>query len=290
MNSRIITCSVTGSADVVQKNPAVPVSPKQIADSAIAAVKAGAAIVHIHVRDRTTGAPSMDLDLYTEAFNRIKDSGVDVLINLTTGAGARFIPVNENPLLGAKGSTLAAWQKRVEHIVALKPEVCSLDVGSFNFGEHAFINTPSHLREMSAEIMKAGTKPEMEVFELGHIRLAKHLIERNLVSGTPLFQVCLGIPYAAPADVETLIAMKAYLPANANWSAFGIGAQMFPMVAHTALLGGHVRVGLEDSIYIRKGELASDNVSLVKRAVAILESLDLAPASPSEARSILGLQ
>ncbi len=289
MNSRIITCSVTGSADVAAKNPAVPVSPKQIADSAVAAARAGAAIVHIHVRDPSTGKPSMDLELYRETFTRIKESGTDVIINLTTGAGARFIPDNDNPLLGAKGSTLSTWQKRVEHIVALKPDICSLDVGSFNFGEHAFINTPSHLREMSAEVRKCGTKPEMEVFELGHIRLAKDLIERKLIADTPLFQLCLGIPYAAPADVRTLVAMKAYLPSNANWSAFGIGAQMFPMVAHAALLGGHVRVGLEDSIYIRKGVLASDNVSLVERAVAILNALDLKPASAGEARAILGL-
>jgi 3-dehydrocarnitine:acetyl-CoA trimethylamine transferase len=285
----IITCALTGGATLSGKNKAVPVTPREIADSAIEAARAGAAIVHIHVRDPETGQPSMRADLYRETVQRIRDSGVDVIINLTTGPGARFVPGDEDPRIGGAGTTLKPWPERVAHVEELKPEVCSLDVGSMNFGEHVFVNTPAHLRKMAEAIRKTGTKPELEVFDLGHIRLARRLVEDGLVAPPPLFQICLGIPWGAPATPETMLAMRSNLPAGAIWAGFGIGATQFPMVAQAVLLGGHVRVGLEDNLYLRRGVLAPSNGALVERAAAIIDQLGEQPASAQEARSILTL-
>jgi 3-dehydrocarnitine:acetyl-CoA trimethylamine transferase len=285
----IITCALTGGATLSGKNKAVPVTPREIADSAIEAARASAAIVHIHVRDPETGQPSMRADLYRETVQRIRDSGVDVIINLTTGPGARFVPGDEDPRIGGAGTTLKPWPERVAHVEELKPEVCSLDVGSMNFGEHVFVNTPAHLRKMAEAIRKTGTKPELEVFDLGHIRLARRLVEDGLVAPPPLFQICLGIPWGAPATPETMLAMRSNLPAGAIWAGFGIGATQFPMVAQAVLLGGHVRVGLEDNLYLRRGVLAPSNAALVERAAAIIDQLGEQPASAQEARSILTL-
>lgn len=285
----IVTCALTGGAELSGKNPAVPVSPKQIAASALEAARAGAAVVHIHVRDPATGRPSMAFELYRETVERIRDADGEVVINLTTGAGARFIPGEETASVGAPASTLTHWQARVAHVEALKPELCSLDVGSMNFGEHVFVNTPAHLRGMAQAIRDAGTKPELEVFELGHIRLASHLIDGGLVASPPLFQICLGIPWGAPATPETMMAMREQLPAGAIWAGFGIGAAQFPMVAQAVLLGGHVRVGFEDNLYLRRGELAPSNAALVGKAVEIIDRLGERPASPAEARALLKL-
>ena len=285
----IITCALTGGAALSGKNRAVPVTPQEVAESAIAAAQAGAAIVHIHVRDPETGKPSMRPELYGETVQRIRDSGVDVIINLTTGPGARFVPGADDPRVGGAGSTLKPWPERVVHVEELKPEVCSLDVGSMNFGEHVFVNTPDHLRKMAEAIKRAGTKPEMEVFDLGHIRLARHLVDEGLVAPPPLFQICLGIPWGAPGTPETMLAMRNSLPPGALWAAFGIGAGQFPMVAQAVLLGGHVRVGLEDNLYLRRGVPAPSNAALVERAVAIIDQLGEQPASVSDARRILGL-
>jgi len=285
----IITCALTGGAALSGKNKAVPVTSREIADSAIEAARAGAAIVHIHVRDPETGQPSMRADLYREAVQRIRDSGVDVIINLTTGPGARFVPGDEDPRIGGAGTTLKPWPERVAHVEALKPEVCSLDVGSMNFGEHVFVNTPAHLRKMAEAIKSAGTKPELEVFDLGHIRLARRLVEDGLVAPPPLFQICLGIPWGAPATPETMLAMRNNLPTGAVWAGFGIGATQFPMVAQAVLLGGHVRVGLEDNLYLRRGVLAPSNAALVERAAAIIDQLGEQPASVQDARRNLTL-
>ncbi len=285
----IITCALTGGAALSGKNKAVPVTPQEIADSAIEAARAGAAIVHIHVRDPETGQPSMRADLYRETVQRIRDSGVDVIINLTTGAGARFVPGDDDPRIGGAGTTLKPWPARVAHVEELKPEVCSLDVGSMNFGEHVFINTPAHLRKMAEAIRNAGTKPELEVFDLGHIRLARRLVEDGLVTPPPLFQICLGIPWGAPATPEAMLAMRNNLPTGALWAGFGIGAAQFPMVAQAVLFGGHVRVGLEDNLYLRRGVLAPSNAALVERAAAIIDQLGEQPASVQEARTILTL-
>ena len=285
----IITCALTGGASYTGKNPAVPKSPREIADSALDAARAGAAIVHIHVREPETGEPSMRFELYQETVERIRDAGTDVIINLTTGAGARFIPGDDNPAVGGSGTTLCPWPERVVHVQKLNPEVCSLDVGSMNFGERVFVNTPAHLRAMAEAIRDNDTKPELEVFELGHVRLATHLVESGLVAPPPLFQICLGIPWGAPATPETMLTMRDHLPAGALWAAFGIGATQFPMAAQAVLLGGHVRVGLEDNLYLSRGVPAPSNAALVEKAVAIVEQLGEHPASPVEARSILGL-
>lgn len=285
----ILTCALTGGAALSGKNPAIPVTPAEIARQAVDAAKAGATIAHIHVRDPESGAPSMRLELYEEVVDRIRQAGCSILINLTTGPGARFIPGRDEPRIGDPTSTLALWPKRVEHIEALRPDICSLDVGSMNFGQHVFINTPADLAKMAEAIRRAGVKPEMETFELGHVRLAKHLIEQGLIDAPPLFQICLGIPWGAPATPEVMMAMRDALPEGAEWAAFGIGATQFPMVAQAVLLGGHVRVGLEDNLYLRRGVLAPHNAALVERAVAIIEHLDRKVATPEDAREILRL-
>lgn len=285
----IVTCALTGGAALSGKNAAVPITPREIADSAIGAAKAGAAIAHIHVREPGTGQPSMRAELYRETVERIRDSGVDVIINLTTGPGARYIPGEDDPRVGAAGSTLKPWPERVTHVQELKPELCSLDVGSMNFGEFVFVNTPEHLRMMAAAIRESGTKPEMEVFDLGHVRLAKHLVDKGLIAPPPLFQLCLGIPWGAPATPETMLAMRDQLPSGALWAGFGIGAAQFPMVAQAVLLGGHVRVGLEDNLYLRHGVPAPSNAALVEKAVAIIDHLGAHVASVKEARQLLQL-
>ncbi|MGH6665056.1 MAG: 3-keto-5-aminohexanoate cleavage protein, partial [Pseudolabrys sp.] len=240
----MIACAVTGSADTPSRNPAVPVTPQQIAASAVDAAKAGAAIVHIHVRDPKTTKPSMDGALYREVVERIRASGTDVLINLTTGPGARFIPGAEEPLKAAPGSTLAPPAARVRHVVELKPEICSLDMGSMNMGCQVFVNTPAHLEAMAVEIRDAGVTPELEVFEAGHLMLARKLIETGHVKAPGLFQICLGISWGQPATPEAVSYMRGLLPSDCVWFAFGISLHQFPIAAQTVLLGGHVRVGL----------------------------------------------
>ena len=285
----IVTCALTGGFDTVSKNPAVPVSPEQIAKSALDAADAGAAIVHIHVRDPRTGKPSMALELYEETVQRIRAVNRDVILNLTTGAGGRFIPGADDPRVAAVGSTLTTPAIRMRHIVKIKPEICTLDCGSMNFGPHVFVNTPAHLAEMAATAKEAGSKPEIEVFDLGHIELAKKLIADGVIAAPPLFQLCLGISFGAPARPEAMLAMRNNLPAGALWCAFGIGRAQFPLVAQTVLYGGHVRVGLEDNLYLERGKLASSNAVLVDRAVQIIRIIGGDIASAAEARQTLGL-
>jgi uncharacterized protein (DUF849 family) len=285
----IITCALTGGAELSGKNTAVPVTPRELAESAIEAARAGAAIAHIHVRDPQTRRASMKLELYREVVDRIRQSGVDMLINLTTGAGASFIPGGAEPLIPDARSSLSHPDTRVAHVLALKPDVCSLDVGSMNFGEVVFVNTPAHLRHMARAILNNDTKPELEVFELGHIRLARHLIDSGLIASPPLFQICLGIPWGAPATPETMLAMRDHLPNGAIWAAFGIGAAQFPMVAQAVLLGGHVRVGFEDNLYLARGVPAPNNAALVEKAVRIVQELGEHAATPGEARHLLRL-
>ena len=289
MTKTVITCALTGGFDTVDKNPAVPVTPEQIARSGLDAANAGAAVIHIHVRDPKTGKPSMALELYEEVVARIRAENSQVVVNLTSGAGGRFIPGEANPLESATGTTLTTPAIRMRHIEKLKPDICSLDCGSMNFGPHVFINTPGHLADMAARAKAAGTKPELEVFEMGHIELAKKLIADGLIPGVPLFQLCLGISYGAPATPETMLAMRNNLPQGALWSAFGIGRQQFPFVAQTVLFGGHVRVGLEDNLYLGKGQLAPSNAAMVAKAAEIVRLIGGDVASPAEARKIFGL-
>ena len=285
----MISCAVTGSADTPGRNPAVPVTPAQIAQSALDAAKAGAAIVHIHVRDPKTTRPSMDGALYREVVERIRDSGSDVLINLTTGPGARFVPGEDDPLKPGAGTTMKTPAERVRHVVELKPDICSLDMGRMNMGPHVFINTPKHLEAMATAIRDAGVLPELEVFETGHLLLAKRLLESGHIKPPGMFQICLGIAWAQPATPEAMSYMKSLLPVQSPWFAFGISLHQFPMVAQAVLLGGHPRVGLEDNIYLEKGKLAPSNAALVEKAAKIVEILGDNVATPPEARQILGL-
>jgi len=286
----MISCAVTGSADTPGRNPAVPVTPEQIARSAIDAAKAGAAIVHIHVRNPETTRPSMNPAHYREVVERIRDSGSDVVINLTTGPGARFAPGAEDPLKPGPGTTMKSAAERVQHIVELKPEICSLDMGSMNMGPHVFVNTPGYLETMAVAIRDAGVLPELEVFEAGHLLLAKRMIETGHIKPPGMFQICLGIAWAQPATPEAMTYMRSLLPASSPWFAFGISLYQFPMVAQAVLLGGHPRVGLEDNIYLEKGKLAPSNAALVEKAVKIVEVLGDVVATSADARTILGLK
>jgi uncharacterized protein (DUF849 family) len=286
----MISCAVTGSADTPGKNPAVPVTPEEIARSAIDAAKAGAAIVHIHVRDPKTTRPSMDGAHYREVVERIRASGTDVLINLTTGPGARYVPSADDPAIAGPGTTFKTPAERVRHVVELRPDICSLDMGSMNMGDRVFINTPEHLQAMATAIRDAGVLPELEVFEAGHLLLAKRLIDTGHIRKPAMFQICLGIAWAQPATPEAMLYMRNLLPADCTWFAFGISLHQFPMVAQAVLLGGHPRVGLEDNIYLERGVLAPSNAALVEKAVRIVEVLGDQVATAADARQMLGLR
>jgi uncharacterized protein (DUF849 family) len=288
-NKTVITCAVTGSAPTPGKNPGVPVTPEEIANSAIEAWRAGASVVHIHVRDPETGLPSMAYELYEEVTERLRASESDVLINLTTGPGARLMPGVDDPMQFQEGNTVKTPLERVEHIEKLKPDICSLDVATMNFNQHVFLNTPAHLAIMADRIKAVGVKPELEVFDTGQIELAKKLIADGHIDSPAYFQLCLGISYGATATPEAMMHMRDCLPEGSTWSAFGISRQQFPMAAQAVLLGGNLRVGMEDNIYLGHGELAPSNAALVERAVGIVERLGAAVASPSEARDILGV-
>ena len=284
----VVTVAITGAVGDKSKHPELPVTPKEIADSALDAYSDGASVAHIHVRDVKTAEASMDLDLYREVVERIRDNS-DMIINLTTGAGARIIPDGSNPVGLGPGTTWSSPEKRAEHIVALKPELCSLDVGSVNFGPRVFANIVPHVEEMAKMIQEAGTKPELEVFDLGHIRIANALIDKGLVDGPPLFQLCLGIPWGISASSKNMLVMKEALPPDAIWCGFAIGQDSFSMAAQSVLLGGNVRVGFEDNFYLARGRKAKSNAELVRKTVHILNALDREPASPKEARQILRL-
>jgi len=286
----IISCPVTGSGDSTGINPAVPVTPADIARECLEAASAGAAIVHIHVRNPETGRPSMDYELYAEVVDRIRQSGSDVIINLTTGPGARLTLGVDDPMDFGEGTTLTKPANRVAHVEKLKPEVCSLDIGSFNFGANVFLNTPDNVTAMAQMIRAAGVKPELEVFDLGGLRQAKALVEAGHVEKPYLFQICLGIPWAAEATPQTMITMRDHLPEGAIWASFGVSRHQFPMAALAVILGGHVRVGLEDNLYLSRGVLAPGNAALVERAGALIENLGERVATPDDAREILGIR
>jgi uncharacterized protein (DUF849 family) len=288
-NDVVITCAVTGAGDTVGKHPAIPVTPRQIADAAIKAAKAGAAVAHLHVRDPKTGKAARDPALYREAVGYIRASGVDVVINLTAGMGGDFFFDPANPKTGGPKTDMANGAERVVHVEELRPEICTLDCGSLNFGDGAFLATADVLREMAKRIQAVGVKPEIEAFELGHIWLAKQLINEGLIDAPPLFQLCLGIPWGAEATTDAFLAMRNHLPEGANWAGFAIGRLQMAFVAQSALLGGHVRVGLEDNIWLDKGVPAS-NGQLVARAKEILERMGARVLTPAEAREKLGLK
>jgi uncharacterized protein (DUF849 family) len=286
----IITCAVTGNLTRPEQHLDLPITPEQIATAAIDAAKAGAAIAHIHVRDPQTGAPSMALEHYREVVERIRASGTDLVINLTTGPGGRFVPSDDDPKVAAPGTTLVRPERRVEHVLALTPEICSLDLNTMWFGSAVVINTPRNAKIMAEAIRAAGVMPELEVFDSGDLQLAHQLLADGVLARPPLFQIVLGIRNGFPATPETLLYARSLLPADAMWAAMGIGRMEFPIVAQACLLGGHVRVGLEDNLYLSKGVVAPSNAALVERAVQIVELLGRSVATPPEARAILGLK
>lgn len=286
-----ITCAVTGSGETTKKSEFVPVTPKAIADDAIAAAKAGAAIAHCHVRDPETGAPSRDVALYREVVERIRSADTDVVINLTAGMGGDLIIGDaEAPLPLGAGTDMVGASVRVEHVTELLPEICTLDCGTMNFshGDYIMANTPSMLRAMAGLMQKAGVRPEIEVFDTGHLVLAKQLISEGLIDDPVMVQLCMGIPYGAPADANSLLALVNNMPDDWIFSAFAIGAGQLPYVALAPIVGGNVRVGLEDNLYLEYGKLAR-NADLVERAMTILGAMNVNILTPADVRKKLKL-
>jgi len=284
-----ITCAVTGSADSVRKNPKVPVTPAQIAESALDAHAAGAAIVHLHVRDPQSGLASRDPALFREVVDRIRSRNRTVILNLTGGMGGDLLIGPEHaPLALRTGTDFVGPHERIAHVLELLPEIGSLDCGSLNFDELIYGTTPGFLRTMARAYQQKNIRPELEVFELGHIELAKQLLAEGLIDQPALFQLCLGIKYGAPASSEAMQAMRDALPAGSHWSAFGLGRMQMPMAAQAVLLGGNVRVGLEDNLYLEKG-IPATNGQLVERARAIIELLGARVLSAREPRERLAL-
>ena len=285
-DSVIVTCALTGLSEPVAHRPKTPL---EIATAAIDAAKAGAAIVHIHVRDPQTGAASRSLDLFRDVVDRIRAADVDVLINLTTGVGMSIVLADDDPTHAGPGSGIIPALERLAHVEELLPDLCTLDYGVFPGGEQAVdVTTTEMARKMAVRMRELGVKPEMEIFELGNIELCRGLIQEDLIDDPPYFQLCLGVPGSALATTEVMKVMRDLLPSGAVWSAFGISRHEMPMVAQAALLGGNVRVGLEDNLWLTKGVPAT-NAQLVEKAVGIIEALGARAASPDEARARLGL-
>lgn len=295
-----ITAAVTGSGDTCDKHPGVPKSPKEIADSAIACAKAGAAIIHMHVRHPKTGIPSRELALYREVFRLCREAeekeGVDIIINFTAGMGGDLEFDNKedgyaNPEINAKNTDLCGPYKRLEHIIELKPEICTLDCGSFNWGHtgsYIVMNTPDVLRKMAAKIKECGVKPECEVFDTGNLGFVNQIHKEGLLQSPPMVQLCMGIPGSAPADVKLTQAMADMLPSDCVFSGFAISRNEMPFAALMPLIGGNVRVGLEDNLYKSRGQLAS-NEELVTKAKNIIEEMGCKVMGPKEVREKLGL-
>lgn len=288
MKKTILTCAVTGNHTTLGQNAALPCTPEQIAKACIDAAKAGAAIAHIHVR-HADGRPSSELEHYREVINRIRDAGNDLIVNFTTGPGGRFVPSKENPSVAGPGTNLRHPLERVEHVVALRPDICTLDLNTMWSVSAAVINTPENVTAMAQAIREAGCKPELEVFDSGDIQLAKHLISAGVLERRSMFQIVTGVRFGFEQTPQTMAFASSMLPADAVWGGFGIGRMAFPMLAQAYLLGGHVRIGMEDTVHMGKGELAPSNAALVEKAVAIVESLGGTIASVAEARELLGL-
>ncbi|MCM1937002.1 3-keto-5-aminohexanoate cleavage protein [Streptomyces sp. G3] len=287
----IITCALTGAGDTVRKSPHVPVTPEQIARNAVEAAAAGAAVVHIHVRDPETGDPSRDPKLYREVVERVKETGTDVVINLTAGMGGDLVVDPDDPLTHLPGTDLVGGLDRLPHVEDLLPDICTLDCGSLNFGDgsNLYVSTPDMLRAGARRIQELGVRPELEIFDTGQLWFAKQLLAEGLLDDPTVFQLCMGIPWGAPADPGVLQSMVNMLPGGARWASFALGRMQMPWVAQSILLGGHVRVGLEDNLYLGKGNKAT-NAQLVERAVSITESIGARVATPDEARELLGLR
>ena len=285
----IITCALTGAGETVGRHPGVPVTPAQIGAAAIEAAQAGAAIVHVHVRDPATGKGGRDPAHFREVVQRIRASGTDVIINLTAGMGGQLHLPDPDPMRAGPHTDLVNSEIRFRHVEELRPEICTIDCGSMNFGDDmVVVNRAADLRWMAQRARELGVKPELEVFDMGQVLHALALVDAGLIDAPPMFQLCLGVPGGAPATPEAMIALRNMLPRGAHWAAFGISRHEFPMVAQAVLLGGHVRVGLEDNLWLERGRLAS-NAELVEKAVRIVRELGARVVPTAEARERLGL-
>ena len=284
-----ITCAVTGNLTIREHTPHLPITPAEIAASALEAAEAGAAIAHIHVRHPKTGAPSMELAYYREVVERIRERNERLILNLTTGLGGRYIPSEDDPSVAAPGTTLTVPERRVAHVAALRPEICTLDLNTMVSGGEVVINTPRTIARMAGVIRAAGVLPELEVFDSGDIRIAHELIGQGVLEGPGLYSIVLGIRYGFPASPEALLYARNLLPAGAVWTGFAVSRQSYPAVAWAATMGGHVRVGLEDNIYLARGRLAPSNAALVERARQLVELLGGTVATAAETRELLSL-
>jgi len=281
----ILTCAVTGNLTKPEQTPHLPITPNHIAEECLAAAEAGAAAVHIHVRDPRTGAPSMDIDLYAQVVDVLRRHNPSLVINLTTGPGGRFVPGEDEPSVAGPGTTLVAPEKRVQHVAELRPDICSLDLNTMNSGDQVVMNTPANVRRMADSIRAAGTVPELECFDSGDLVLARKLMDDGVLAKPGVFSLVLGVRYALPYSPEALAFARSMLPDGARWSAFAIGRHAFPAVAQTFLMGGNVRIGLEDTIYLDSRVLAKSNAQLVTKARRIVEDLGGRLATPAEART-----
>ena len=290
MGKIFITCAVTGNHTTREQHPALPVSPAQIAEAALEAAAAGAAVVHIHVRDPATGAPSMAVALYEAVVGQIRRANPDLIINLTTGPGGRFQPGADDPAVAGPRTNLLAPERRVEHIAALRPDIATLDLNTMLFGREVVINTPENLRRMAAVIHAAGTRPEIELFDTGDIMLLADLIADGTIAPRPLCSLVMGVKYGFAPTIEMMLLARTLLPAGALWTGFGTGRHAFPLLAQAVLAGGNIRVGLEDGVYLAKGVLAPSNAALVEMARRIAEDLGAEIASARETRALLGLR
>ena len=285
----IITCAVTGNLTTPEQSPHLPITPQQIAEACLGAADAGAAIVHIHVRDPLTGRPSMLLDHYVDVVQRIRARNPELILNVTTGPGGRFVPSQDDPKVAAEGTTLMLPEKRVEHIAALRPDICTLDLNTMNSGREVVINTPGNVRRMAKVIAEAGVKPEIELFDSGDIALMRDLLADGTLHGPVLCSFVMGVRYGFQPSPETVLYARDLLPHDAEFTAIGIGKAAFTAVAQSYLAGGHVRVGLEDSVYLSHGRLATSNAEMVAKTRRIVEDLGGSIATFKEARGIVGL-
>lgn len=284
-----ITCAVTGNLTLPEQTPHLPITPEEIAEACLGAAEAGAAIVHIHVREPGTGKPSMDIDLYRDVVERIRSRNTQLILNLTTGPGGRFMPSPDEPRVAGPGTTLTVPEKRVEHIALLKPDICTLDLNTMNSGKEVVINTPGSVRRMAKVVREAGVKPEIELFDSGDIALMHDLVQDGTLAGPVLCSFVMGVRYGFQPSPETVIYARNLMPSDAEFTAMGIGRSAFAMVAQSYLAGGHVRVGIEDAVYLAKGVLATSNAVMVEKARRIVEDLGAQITGPREAREVIGL-
>jgi uncharacterized protein (DUF849 family) len=284
-----ITCAVTGNLTLPEQTPHLPITPEEISDACLGAAEAGAAVVHIHVRDPGTGKPSMEIDLYRDVVERIRAKNTQLILNITTGPGGRFVPSPDEPKVAGPGTTLTVPEKRAEHIALLKPEICTLDLNTMNSGREVVINTPGSVRRMAKVVREAGVKPEIELFDSGDIALMHDLLKDGTLAGPVMCSFVMGVRYGFQPSPETVVYARNLIPPDAQFTAMGIGRSVFGMVAQSYLAGGHARVGIEDGVYLSKGVLATSNAAMVEKARRIIEDLGGQIVDSREAREMIGL-